>query len=469
MAHPDPAPQKRLLSKKRSRLYAHWLDGEWYKVAAPLEHGRLTRIAEGGLKLHALFGTRIALSDVQLTDSPMLATLFSNTEFRNYLQVDRDFLTLVSKPQDSAHRRFSSAISGFYRATQGTHWTTSLPVPVDVVLKFARSLVDIQDPDTEKLLRDNSLEHMRVIRDNPQYEIYLKGVLLGVCHFTKKKAGPLDSPTDNKQSYLDVIKDALNTRGGSGDAYGSLEAIYGSLNQIVKETENKTARSAINRHFSKSGEDPSQWTFEQKKIWRSVVHAWNSNVSHTVGASETIAPLPEAVFPIRGLITDTVGPSRMGESKSDSTEAAHLPPLLCDPDKLSWRKVSEIVERNHERQSALREAFRHGKSSEIVDAADKLVQGLSVELAPPSRGAWAWDLAERITGMTNFCSKLGSCLPEDLGGTAFELLDCASEAAITVVEAHKYSHVRREFAVLNTLREHQENLIAIYESSAGTS
>jgi len=86
-----------------NRLYAHWLDGEWLRIAHPISvEGRsltVQGVAEGALKLHALFGTRIALSDVQLTDSPVVVRLFANPDFREYLKHDSGFLTSSQIPE----------------------------------------------------------------------------------------------------------------------------------------------------------------------------------------------------------------------------------------------------------------------------------------------------------------------------------------------------------------------------------
>jgi hypothetical protein len=316
---PTAKPRKTPVSKrKRSRLYAHWLDGEWHKVASPVaagSHGRsLASIAEGGLKLHALFGTKIAISDVQLTDSPVMAELFSKSEFRYYLRGNRNFLTLVTNVrEDAGHEGFARATNGLYRA-QNPGWTTSLPVDdVAVIRRFAGALFEqedkilerfSEDPALQDFFRDSSWGPALVIQNNPRYRRILEGVLHGICHFSLEQGGPWDLPQKNDRSYLNVIEDALEA-GGGGDTYGELEQIYTSVDHIAKQTGSRYARSAVNSFLQKAEPDRSRWTPTQKRVWQSVVHAWNSNVSDTVGASESIAPLPDAVFPTRGKITDT--------------------------------------------------------------------------------------------------------------------------------------------------------------------
>lgn len=91
------------MKQGRDLLYAHWLDGEWIKVAKAITvegYGKtLESIAEAALKLLALLGSRVAISDVQLTDSPVVLNLFSDPDFLSYLAIDQSFLTLVASPR----------------------------------------------------------------------------------------------------------------------------------------------------------------------------------------------------------------------------------------------------------------------------------------------------------------------------------------------------------------------------------
>ena len=103
------------------RLYAQWLHGAYFKLA--LSEGRGIREPQlfeatiAVLKLHALFGTRIVLSDVQVIDSPIVLRLFADSSFRSFLRKHPYFLELVAYPEKVTEpTRYSIATAGLRRA-----------------------------------------------------------------------------------------------------------------------------------------------------------------------------------------------------------------------------------------------------------------------------------------------------------------------------------------------------------------
>ncbi len=71
--------------------HPHWLDGCYVRS---LTNGLAP--VERSLKLHALLGDTLVLSDVQLIDSPIVSRLFSDHQFRAFLARNPNFLELVS-------------------------------------------------------------------------------------------------------------------------------------------------------------------------------------------------------------------------------------------------------------------------------------------------------------------------------------------------------------------------------------
>ena len=183
------------------RLYAHWLDGEWQKIAYPVvvegSDSSLRDIAEGALKLHALFGTRIGISDVQLSDSEVMLRLFATPEFRKYLASDEEFLTLVAHPRDGiSDPRLARATRGIARSFE-PGWMTSLPnVDVDTIRRFAEPILGADNLDIAHCITDRSKGPGRVIAAcSPEHAELFEGMLRGICHFAKRSGGPSDTPS----------------------------------------------------------------------------------------------------------------------------------------------------------------------------------------------------------------------------------------------------------------------------------
>jgi hypothetical protein len=473
--------------KRFRRIYAHWLDGEWHKVAnhnRPANEPRsLVSIAEGELKLHALFGTRIAISDVQLTDSPVMAEIFYDPAFRHYLGQDPHFLTLVTRMREGvSNPRFASATNGFGRA-QNKGWTTSLPADVELIKRFADTICEDEDRIVEHFLADGSLKHFlkdgswgpaRVIKENPKHQKMLEGIVHGVCHFTIENGGKLDSPIPNDQSYLHIFEKALETSRG-GDNCGRLEEVYHAVQKIADRDEFRAGRSAVGRFFDLDQPDRRKWTDDQKRQWNSVVHAWNSNVADTVAASESIAPLPSAVFPIRGEITDLTGPFIAEKDTVYSIDHEKFPPLRFDPEKLTWKEIAAIV--NKDKVMVARNEFQNaleiGSSDNIQHWAHELVQNLNPELASFATPHEAlWIKARKIASLVQPVAKAASAAaplvvsvansvdrnlgeliealhPEEI----FEASSNFCETTTIYAEGHLGFTEMKKVDVLNTLRE----------------
>ena len=96
------------------RFYAHWLDGEFVRIARSKSPQTTKEIIGPGLQISAFFGNSVTLSGIQLYDRAAVQELFLDKSFREYLDYDPSFLWLVASVQSDS--RFALATSGAERA-----------------------------------------------------------------------------------------------------------------------------------------------------------------------------------------------------------------------------------------------------------------------------------------------------------------------------------------------------------------
>lgn len=428
-------------------LYAHWLDGEWLKIAYPIavegRYSTLAEIAQGGLKLHALFGTRVAISDIQLTDSEAIVRAFANPEFRTYLNADPTFLTLISSPPNGvSDTDLARATSGLYRACSQPHWRTSLFGISETVIKhFGDEILSSGDILPERHLRNSRKSSRRTMGD-PEGTL-LEGMLYGI-HFFARGRGRISTQPNTSRSYIDWMVQFLNTKGLSDEHYNAFESIYKSVGEWVPDESRRYARSSLNTALESKEPNRNKWPWEYHRLWRTVVHAWNSNVSENLGTKRSsILPLPYALVGDRSRITDAAGPFSISKSLVRNRFGSSL--LAFDPTSLSWAAIRQIVKENRSLCGRLQKAIVGRKPDETDDARSALIEKLNLQLAPT--------LERKVPA------------PWYLAAHAAALYLCpALEPAIIVLEAADEGqvHLRTKLAkraVFNTLRNFSEELV----------
>ena len=369
-------------------LYAHWLDGEWLKIAYPIAvegmSGSLADIAEGGLKLHALFGTRIAISDIQLTDSEAIVKAFANPEFREYLKTDPTFVTLISSPpQGVTDTDFARATSGLYRACTQPHWRTSLMgVPEEIIKRFGDAILCTDNVVAQQCLSDSSKGPGRVIQEYPQHSEKLEGILHGV-HFFAHGTGRVALQPITSRSYVDWLTQFLNTPGLPDEHYNAFENIYELVAQWVPDASKRYARSSLNSALEAKEPDRNKWPLEYHRLWQSVVHAWNSNVSENLGtARSSILPLPDALIGDRSRVTDAAGPFQISDGLVRNRFDSGM--LTFDPTTLSWKVIENIRKEHQELQEKLQNALLKGDTGKYESMRLSLIEKLNADIAAGS-------------------------------------------------------------------------------------
>lgn len=142
----------RKLDRRQRTTYAHWLDPEYTSFRWPetFVKTRLRYIVEV-LKLHAILGDTIFVSDVQVTDSRALLELFCDTEF---VRTAPRFLRLVARPTDAlgaTHQTLQVIESALNRTLRPT-WRSSTFRDSEVPKTLARRIQERRPGDTEAFI-----------------------------------------------------------------------------------------------------------------------------------------------------------------------------------------------------------------------------------------------------------------------------------------------------------------------------
>jgi hypothetical protein len=385
---------------RQHNLYAHWLDGEWLKIAYPTVvrgYGRtMQTIIEGWLKLNALFGNQIVISDVQLTDSPIVINLFANPEFRKYISEDPQFLRLVAKPRDDiSDPRLAIATRGLDRVYKQKVWTTSLPgVENKAIREFAKCILDLDKIDSAHIINERSKGPGKIIATYPNQKMIFEGMFYGIFHFTEVTGGPSDAKLKDRP-YTDFVIETLQRNKKDKNKSSELEEIWDIVITLVPDEEKRSLRSSLIRVLEKLEPDRQKWPDKHHKIWNTMVHAWNSNIADTLGAKGTsISPLPNAVVHFRGEITNLAGPlvDEKGIMKVKKLKKRYPLPSF-DPTQMTWKDVLEAFKRVQNKRAKYQTALLGGDGEAISESSVELINNLADHLSPrtpPFLSFWSW-------------------------------------------------------------------------------
>lgn len=169
------------------RRYVQWLDGAFIQLACELP-GISKSLLEARsvelMKLHALFGAELIISDVQLIDSPIILSLFTDESFHNFISDNERYLQLVAHPGTSKSAdEFSLATRGLQRALN-QRWTSSTFPDPDATREIAAAVLEAGQIDLERELKDRKSTFNQVAARWPDRGKLLEGMIRGVAHFS---------------------------------------------------------------------------------------------------------------------------------------------------------------------------------------------------------------------------------------------------------------------------------------------
>src|ERR1022692_1172600 len=168
-----------------------WLDGEYVLLNRVIQGYKHYDVIDRALKLHALLGSTVVLSDVQMIDfRTPVPRLFLDRGFKAFLKEKQDnkqdFLALVAEPVAGAKdERFAIAMKGIDRLTRQAN------KPEDsyemAVTKLGESIFHQGSFDGDRYFNPRHVgkgHFGRVIKQFHEYAPQLTGLLHAVDYFS---------------------------------------------------------------------------------------------------------------------------------------------------------------------------------------------------------------------------------------------------------------------------------------------
>ena len=268
------------------RIYAHWLDPELFSFRFPPITPFETRLdeTEDLLKLHALFGYSICLSDVQLIDSLIILRLFSREDFRDFIwsdcfrgDADLTFLRLVSRSSDwdLGTQQLRVLMNGLARSLCPDWQSSSFETP-----EFTRAVATafkahrIQD----QLHAQQLFEHgdLRVLRDH-QPNPAARGLINALEYFVQFPNNVELTPAPATTSYSEILEEAETVAEPNSVLHGQLQATLGYLKKLPNRFQRTPAVIGLVNDGMKDPENVISYLH--------IIQAWNFGVSRSVAAN----------------------------------------------------------------------------------------------------------------------------------------------------------------------------------------
>lgn len=385
-------------------IYAHWLDGEYChpRSAAPSVLRKRRRNIEGILKLRALFGDRISLSDVQLTDSRIVLELFQDPQFQTFVYREPTFLRLVAAPHEAfGHPSIPTLpciLSGLGRSLN-SGWQSSAFSTSWIPRELAKRFKKVKDTDEAVALLEptGALTQLQTtIIDKDDREL-CGGLLNALRHFLQEGIVETYAPKEPAKTYYAVLEESLSRLEtaipGSGDRRQASLPVKSVL-QFLKPLSNHWGRTAAIQQL-----DLSQ--LPDRRHYSYIVQAWNLGVASTVKPTDQSAlALPNA-FPLPLLFGNLVGwtaPFSVGIDDTELFERIGKERIGWHPAEVSWATIMEVRKKcDHQIAEYQTASDPAGKTK----ALRSLVQTLARQIIQSTRReAPAWvDMALDQTGV----------------------------------------------------------------------
>ena len=387
--------------------YAQWLDGAFYEVLNG-KPGSLTpqqfSQTVGLLKLHALFGTDIVLSDVQLIDSHILLRLFADESFREFLNAHPSFLQYVAYPEKENKRdRYDLLIRGLQRLVRPGNYPSAFG-DSEPALEFAKSILEIGKIDPNMQLTDRRSAVYQVIEKWPQYAEFLEGMLRGIGHFcnTDTSVRPSNLQREPFDLYEMILLALENPK------------IPGPKRRILTLTKNFIDSSIENR-FDRGRQAIIFKMLDQRykqnpdylSIKQTTHHAWNAAIEHTLGAEggllSSLSPKSVQVAEFVDNPTDSLTPLTLRDRQLLVPRISSQIPrffLGRDPASLGWLELASIVRDTESTAKDFQEALRSSSKSQIQKAMERHISKLAAAMTEypgrPSHHAYLWTVGSAV-------------------------------------------------------------------------
>ena len=430
------------------RVYAHWLDPEFVDAL-----GRDVSMLERSLKVHALRGDTLILSDIQLIDSPIVYRLFARDDFRQFLRDFPGFMQVVAQPSQG-DGRYSIVSRSLERATRKGWIPSGVRIP-GLISDLSSLILETGWVDPDIWHTQNG---KRLLATADEHTNDLRGIVHCLDHFANGGSNvvvraPAASASETFYGVLVELRNRVDLRPEHR------HQIEGTLDWIDKniEEENRLFRSAV-----LTGMGGAALTRQQKMIWNTVSQAWNSAVETTIdpdAGSTGHLPYspPIGVYrhtPYNGLLAI--------DTPADRTTLAvpfgqdRLTSVSWDPLTMSWTTLREIATATSSERLAFQDASVTARDNDMLE---QLISAISAQIRDTA------DSAPRSVA-TVFIETVmaggGAAFGVVFGGTGSVAVSAAAGAvgaAASAVGAHGAITALRSsfkrstrFRIVNTLR-----------------
>jgi hypothetical protein len=276
------------MNRGNRTLYAHWLDPEYltWRARSIFDMRQRQQKIETLLKMHAVIGDCIRLSDVQLTDSLAILTLFNNPDFRQFVDAFPDFFSLRSRPATEFDKigseQLATVLNGLGRAL-GQGWFSSTFENVEVVRDIAKKFASVTNEE-DAIRACNSL-----LRNLPQERV--SGLLYGVRHFCSVP-DRVTSCKDSGSFYDTVLAEAENRLIREGASTDLIKSTLRFVEKYPDKERHRRTPAIIALHEAGLGNAAN------RVAYFNIIQAWNIGVSNTLQAHRDEAPAFDIVDPL---------------------------------------------------------------------------------------------------------------------------------------------------------------------------
>jgi hypothetical protein len=345
-------------------IYAYWLDGEHLRLSGwdPRDDSLAVM-----LKIQALLGHAVVLSDVQLIDSPVVQTLFESDDFRSFVRSCPGFLRCTTGAP-SGSEPFTLVTAGLPRTLE-PGWLSSSFDTAEPLIRLSEAVLERRDANPGPLFaRGTALGAL--YEEGGPIRRRLQAVAWTLHHFSSEAGVPLGTSTVARpSSYCEVLEEVAELPGLPGHDYEPVARTLAYLNDHLGESD-RHRRALLSAHLDATNPP------HRIAMGNTATQAWNAAVQRTLGtdgASPRSLPRAADVGLYLGSPTDALFeplPSGAASPAGPGLATNHLAAVGA----LSWQDIAKI--QLDEAVTRLRDDYQRALRAADAAAADDALAAL---------------------------------------------------------------------------------------------
>ena len=369
--------------------YAHWLDEEYGRIRGGVGGHEFISDRAATMRLYALFGHPIHISDQQLFDSSATRALFGDPGFVDFAR-DYSPVKLQRIPSSGAATSTGDSLlrDAFLRPTE-EGWVSSSTVETRSVVAAAHLIHD----GGLDLLRDRDALRDRIRRDGltPESIAYLQDLREGILYLADREHRVVPVRTARRIRFDEVLTDLAD----HGSELQQADAAFAidHLDRLLPP-ESRPYRAAVLAALSR--DERARWSPDQRRVWEIVVGAYleATRTNLGLGASAHSSPVDGLDSQVGGLVSDTLH-RVTGPSSTSGEPASRNVRIPVDLASLGWEEIRRARDLTSDSYDALeRERDRgdpHAVGAAIEEHANRLAEHLTPRRAVSDR---VWNVVE---------------------------------------------------------------------------